>query len=226
MTEAAPATPTSSDPWTQRLAKLYSGAVHDVLRSLGHDNCVLPTNIRPLDPTRRVAGRAWTVSGRIDRTQSAHDTLVGWTTVLSKSPADHVIVCQPNNTEVALMGELSAETLQAKGVLGYVVDGGCRDTDFILDLGFPVFHTFFTPSDIVARWVPDHFEEPVTIGPVTICTGDYLIGDRDGLVVIPAGMIGDVIEKTEAVAATENQVRDAIRGGMDPVDAYLKYGKF
>ena len=209
-----------------RLALLYTGAVHDVLRGIGHDNCVLPTNIRPLDPTLKVAGPVWTVSGRIDRTKSRHETLLGWTTVLSKAPSGHVVVCQPNQQEVAMMGELSSETLKNKGVLGYVVDGGCRDTDFILRQKFPVFHSFFTPSDIVARWIPDHFGEPVTLGMVTIRTGDYILGDRDGLVVIPHQMIEEVIAKTEEVALTENQVRDAIRGGMDPVDAYLKYGKF
>ncbi len=211
---------------TARLQKLYTGAVHDVLRSIGHDNCVLPVNIRPLDPALKVAGPVWTVSGRIDRTQSRHDTLLGWTTLLSKAPAGHVVVCQPNNQEVALMGELSSETLKNKGVLGYVVDGGCRDCDFILEQRFPVFHTFFTPSDIVARWIPDHYAEPVTLGTVTIRTGDYLLGDRDGVVIIPQEMAESVITKTEEVAVTENQVREAIRGGMDPVEAYLKYGKF
>ena len=209
-----------------RLALLYTGAVHDVLRGIGHDNCVLPTDIRPLDPTLKVAGPVWTVSGRIDRTKSRHETLLGWTTVLSKAPPGHVVVCQPNHHEVAMMGELSSETLKNKGVLGYVVDGGCRDTDFILQQKFPVFHTFFTPSDIVARWIPDHFGEPVTLGTVTVRSGDYILGDRDGLVVIPHEMIEEVIAKTEEVALTENKVRDAIRGGMDPVAAYLKYGKF
>ena len=209
-----------------RLALLYTGAVHDVLRGIGHGNCVLPTDIRPLDPTLKVAGPVWTVSGRIDRTKSRHETLLGWTTVLSKAPPGHVVVCQPNHHEVAMMGELSSETLKNKGVLGYVVDGGCRDTDFILQQKFPVFHSFFTPSDIVARWIPDHFGEPVTLGTVTMRSGDYILGDRDGLVVIPHEMIEEVIARTEEVALTENKVRDAIRGGMDPVDAYLKYGKF
>ncbi len=212
--------------WTQRLAQLYSGAVHDVMRGMGHDNCVLPTHLRPLDPTLKVAGPVWTVSGRTDRTVSRHDSLLGWTTLLSKAPSGHVVVCQPHNQDVALMGELSAETLKNKGVLGYVVDGGCRDTDFILALGFPVFHTFFTPSDIVARWLPDHYELPVSIGPVTVMTGDFILGDRDGLVVIPQALAAQVIEKTEQVALTENAVRQAIRSGVDPVDAYLKYGKF
>jgi 4-hydroxy-4-methyl-2-oxoglutarate aldolase len=213
---------------TPRLLKLYASAVHDVLRGMGHDNVVLPTSIRPLDPTRKLAGPVWTCSGHLDHTKSRHETLLGWTTLLSKAPAGHVVVCQPHNHSVALMGELSAETLKNKGVLGYVVDGGCRDTDFILGLGFPVFHSFFTPSDIVARWVPDidRFGEPVVIGGVTIRTGDWLIGDRDGTVVIPQAIAEDVVTKTEEVARTENQVRNAIRGGMDPVDAYLKYGKF
>ena len=210
----------------ERLRDCYSAAVHDVLRAMGHERCVLPSAIRPLDPMLKLAGPVWTVSGHIDRTQSAHDTLLGWTTLLSKSPPGHVVVCQPHNHEVALMGELSAETLLNKGVLGYVVDGGCRDTDFILDLKFPVFHTFFTPSDIVGRWIPDRYGEPLTIGEVTISTGDFLLGDRDGVVVIPATMAEEAIAKTEAVAQTENRVRDAIRGGMDPVDAYLKFRKF
>src|SRR5579862_2921500 len=182
----------------QRLSVCYSGAIHDVLRAMGHERCVLPPSIRPLDPKRKLAGPVWTVSGHIDRTQSAHATLLGWTTLLSRAPRGNVVVCQPHNHDVALMGELSAETLKNKGVLGYVVDGGCRDTDFILDLGFPVFHAFFTPSDIVGRWIPDRYAEPVTIGEVTISAGDYLLGDRDGVVVIPAALAEETIAKTEA----------------------------
>lgn len=208
------------------LLKCYSGAIHDVLRTMGHERCVLPSSIRPLDATRKVAGPVWTVSGHIDRNQSAHDTLLGWTTLLSRAPTGHVVICQPHNHEVALMGELSAETLMNKGVLGYVVDGGCRDTDFILELGFPVFHSFFTPSDIVGRWIPDRYAEPITIGEVTIRTGDYVLGDRDGVVVVPSELAAEAVTRTEAVAQTENQVREAIRAGMDPVEAYLKYRKF
>lgn len=211
---------------TKRLEALYTGAVHDVLRGLGHASCVLPNEIRPLDPTRKIAGEVYTVSGRIDQTRDAHDTLVQWTGLLSKAPAGKVLVCQPNTHMVALMGELSAETLHHKGVRGYVVDGGCRDTEFILNIGFPVFCSFHTPADIVGRWVPDHFGEPVTIGSITIRSGDYILGDRDGVVVIPSEIAADVIGKTEDVVNTENKVRSAILQGMDPQEAYLKFGKF
>jgi regulator of RNase E activity RraA len=59
-----------------------------------------------------------------------------------------------------------------------------------------------------------------------VCTGDFLIGDRDGVVVIPGAIAEDVVRKTEEVMRTENQVRTAILGGMDPQEAYLKFGKF
>ena len=211
---------------TERLARCYTGAVHDVLRMMGRQDIVLPPEIKAIAPGSRLAGPVWTVSGHIDRTKTRHETLLGWCTLLARAPAGHVIVCQPNNHEVALMGELSAQTLQARGVLGYVVDGGSRDTDLVLEQGFPVFCSFLTPSDIVQRWIPDRYGEPVTIGNVTICNGDYLLADRDGVVIIPRAIAAEVVGKTEEVVATESDMRRALIGGMDPVEAYHRYGKF
>ncbi|MEO8675558.1 MAG: RraA family protein [Casimicrobiaceae bacterium] len=214
------------DTLTDRLARCYTGAVHDVLRMMGHENIVLPPDIKAIAPGTKLAGPVWTVSGHVDRTKTRHETLLGWCTLLAKAPAGHVVVCQPNNHDIALMGELSAQTLAARGVLGYVVDGGSRDTDLVLAQGFPVFCSFLTPSDVVARWIPDRYGEPVAIGTATIATGDYLLGDRDGVVIVPREIAEDVVTKTEEVVATESEMRGALIGGMDPVEAYNRYGKF
>jgi regulator of RNase E activity RraA len=128
--------------------------------------------------------------------------------------------------EIALMGELSARALEIKETRGYVVDGRCRDTDFILEMGFPVFCDLNTPADIVERWTHDRLGEPITIGAVTIQSGDYLIGDRDGVVIIPGDVVEEAVTNTEEVMSTESEMRDAILSGMDPEAAYLKYGKF
>lgn len=216
----------ADDALTVRLRACYSGAVHDVLRAMGFEGNVLPPSIKAIDPATRLAGPVWTVSGHIDRTKSRDETLLAWCTLLSKAPRGHVVVCQPHNHEIALMGELSAQTLKTRGVLGYVVDGGSRDTELVLAQGFPVFCAFLTPADIVERWVPDRFGEPVTIGDVTIATGDYLLGDRDGVVVIPGRVVEDVLARTEEVVATESEMRRALISGMDPVEAYRRYGKF
>ena len=209
-----------------RLRTCYTGAVHDVLRMMGHHSIVLPPEIKAIAPGTRLAGPVWTVSGHIDRTKSRHECLLGWCTLLAKAPRDHIVVCQPNNHEIALMGELSAQTLKARGVLGYVVDGGSRDTDLVLEQGFPVFCAFLTPADIVERWIPDRFGEPVTIGDVTVTTGDFLLGDRDGVVVIPRDAAAEAIARAEGVMATESEMRNALIAGMDPVDAYNRFGKF
>jgi 4-hydroxy-4-methyl-2-oxoglutarate aldolase len=211
---------------TERLSNCYSGAVHDVLRMMGVDDTVLPPDIKAIAPGTRLAGPVWTVAGHLDRTKTRDQCLLGWCTLLARAPPGHVAVCQPNNREVALMGELSAQTLAARGVLGYVVDGGSRDTDLVLAQGFPVFCAFLTPADIVERWIPDRFGEPVTIGAVTIRTGDYLLGDRDGVVIVPHDLAEEVVKRTEDVVATESEMRKALIGGMDPVAAYQKFGKF
>lgn len=227
MSREAPTRPThTAASLTERLAGCYTGAVHDVLRMMGHERIALPPSIKAIAPGTRLAGPVWTVSGHIDRTKSRHECLLGWCTLLSKAPRDHVVVCQPNNHEIALMGELSAQTLAARGVLGYVVDGGSRDTDLVLAQGFPVFCAFLTPTDIVERWVPDRFGEPITIGEVTVTTGDYLLGDRDGVVIVPRDAALAAVTRTEEVMATESEMRAALLAGMDPVAAYERYGKF
>jgi 4-hydroxy-4-methyl-2-oxoglutarate aldolase len=209
-----------------RLEKTYTGVVHDVMRAMGLRDFTLPPEIRPLAPGQVLAGVVATVSGRVDPGADPHQTLLGWTGLLSRARADTVLICQPNDSAVAHMGELSAETLKRKGVRGYVADGGCRDVEFILELGFPVWCRYLTPRDIVGYWLPDRFDQPITIGPVTIAPGDLALGDRDGMVILPAARAADIVAAAEAAIGTENLVRKAILEGVDPQQAYLQYGKF
>ncbi len=216
----------ATDPLTARLERCYSGAVHDVMRAMGHTEFVLPHGLRPLFPERRLCGPVFTVSGTVDRGADAHTTLLEWTGFLSRAPAGHVVVCQANDDRAAHMGELSAEALKLKGVRGYIVDGGCRDVDLVLATGFQVFCRYFTPADVVGYWRPAAFDVPVTLGEVTVHPGDYVLGDRDGVCVVPRAHAEAVVTAAEQAVATESEMRAAILGGMDPQQAYLKYGKF
>lgn len=214
------------DTLSDRLEKTYSGILFDVMRAMGYPNCLLPNDIRPLLLDKKIAGRIFTISGRIVEGMSEHDSLVKWCEMLSKAPPDHVLVCQPNDSTVSHMGELSSETLVYKKVRGYIVDGGVRDSEFIEKVGFPVWNRYFTPRDVVGRWAPESFNEPIVIGEVTINQGDYAFADRDGVVIIPGDIAEAVCKRAEELIATENLVRTAILKGVDPVDAYLQYGKF
>ena len=208
------------------LRTCYTSVIHDVMRAMGLRNFTLPPRLRPLNPEGVLTGPAFTIEGRIDETADPHQTLLEWTGLLSKARPGHVWVSQPHNQRVAQMGELSAETLHRKGVLGCVTDGGLRDTNFILRLGFPCWGTFHTPRDVVGCWLPTGTDVPILIDDVLIRPGDWLHGDRDGMVCIPAERLDEVIDKAVAAMNTESLVRRAILDGMDPQEAYLKHGKF
>jgi regulator of RNase E activity RraA len=210
----------------ERYAATYTGAVFDVMRAKGHRDCVLPSDIVALDRDRKMAGPVFTMRGRQAHGTDAHQTLLAWTGFLDRAPAGHVVVCEGGQADCALMGELSAETLHMRGVAGYLTDGGCRDADFIRRIGFPVFSRFLTPRDVVGAWLPESYETDITIGGIAIRSGDYLVADRDGAVIVPASLVTEVLEEVERVMNTENLVRKAILSGVSPTEAYLTYGKF
>ena len=216
----------SENDYTERLSKCYTGVVHDIMRDDGHKNFTLPSSIRPSKNKYILAGQIFTMEGIVDQTLDHHETLLAWTGFLSKAPNNKVVICQPNNHEVALMGELSAETLQLKGVRGYIVDGGARDLDFILKIDFPLWSSFYTPRDVVGFWKPTDFEKTIKIGDTVINNNDYVLADIDGVLIIPQNNIEDILNRSEKLINTENLVRKSIKEGMDPQEAYLKYSAF
>jgi regulator of RNase E activity RraA len=211
---------------SERFAACYTGVVHDVMRAMGLRDFTLPSELRPILPERALAGPAYTIEGKAVVGADAHETLLAWTGLLSQAPEGSIWVSQPNDRVVAHMGELSAETLKNKGVRGCVTDGFVRDANFLMAMGFQTWCRGFTPRDIVGHWLPVATNAPIAIGDVVIEPGDYLIGDRDGLLRVPKALAEDVVGKAEAAIATESLVRKAILAGVDPQQAYLKYGKF
>ncbi len=211
---------------TARLDACYSGAIYDVMRARGLPDCILPREIQAVDPDTRVAGQVFTLRGIAIDPAEERDNLLDWVRFLEAAPPGHVVLCQPQNDRLALMGELSAETLKHRGVRGYIVDGGCRDLGFIRRIGFPCFHRFRTPRDIVGAWRPEALGAPISIGGVLIRTGDWVLADIDGVVIVPDAIAEDVVAEVETVMSTEDKVRAAILQGTSPVEAYLRHGKF
>lgn len=211
---------------TERLEQCYTGVVHDVMRAMGLRDFTLPAELRPILPDQAMAGPAFTILGKVDPHADPHETLLAWTGLLSKAPAGSIWVSQPNDRVVAHMGELSAETLKNKGVRGCVADGFVRDVNFLLALGFQTWCRGYTPRDIVGYWLPAASNVDVRIGDVVIAPGDYLVGDRDGLVRVPASRVEEVVAACEQAIGTESLIRKAILEGIDPQQAYLQYGKF
>jgi 4-hydroxy-4-methyl-2-oxoglutarate aldolase len=111
-------------------------------------------------------------------------------------------------------------------VLGCVADGYIRDTNFLLALEFQTWSRGHTPRDIVGHWLPKAVDEEIRIGDVVIAPGDYLLGDRDGMVRLPRARAEEIVAAADTAIQTENKVRTAILSGVDPQEAYLRFGKF
>ena len=210
----------------ERFAAIYTAALADILDAHGYRDQTLPPSIRSLEPGMRLAGQAYTVKGKAAQTADYDAALRKVLTMLGDVPASQVAVYACEQDVSAHLGELSVTSLKARGVVGCVLDGGCRDVRFILDEGFPVFSRYVTPEDSTWRWELEATQVPVTIGRVKIEPGDWVIADDDGVVVVPQAIAGEVLAEGEEKAATESEIRAAVRNGMPPLEAYEQFGTF
>jgi 4-hydroxy-4-methyl-2-oxoglutarate aldolase len=210
----------------ERLAAIYTGVLADVLDVRGLRRQTLPPEIRPLAPGMRFAGQAFTIEGGPVEIEDHDAALRRVLRMLGEIPPGEVAVYACSHHESAHLGELSVTSLKARGVAGAVVDGGCRDVRFILEEGFPVFTRFVTPEDSTWRWQLRATQLPIVIGRVQIDPGDWIVGDDDGVVVVPSAVAEEVLDEAESKAATETEVRAAVRQGVLPLEAYERYGAF
>jgi regulator of RNase E activity RraA len=211
---------------SDRLQQIPSSILYDVIRGMGAGPRVLHRDIRAIEPSMRCAGPVFTIRGCPDPSLTPDESLLAWVECLSAIPPGAVAVCQPQDDTRALMGELSAECLRIKGVKGYIVDGGCRDAEGVVAQGFPVFCRFFTPIDIVGAWRFEALGEPIVIRDVPVRPDDHVVADRDGIVLVPSTNMDDILAAAEAKMSDESAMARAIRDGMDPKQAYLKYRVF
>ncbi len=223
---AKPAGKVSTADLCIRYARIYTAAITDVLDKRGYYNQTLPHDIVPLAPDTRLSGVAFPASGKQSRNTDTEAAVRAFLTLLGVVPRDAVLVIQANDHVAAHFGELSAVAMKARGVRGVVVDGATRDAAYILRERFPLFCRYRTPQDSLPRWRAVEWGRPVTIGEVRVSPGDIVVGDLDGVAVVPSEIALDVLLECEALLDAENQVRDAVRKGMAPLAAYEKFGVF
>ncbi|MBX0297275.1 RraA family protein [Haloarcula nitratireducens] len=209
-----------------RYEQLYPGAVVDVLDDRGLADQTLSPDIAPLRDGTTAAGIAYPVEGRPNRSVDPDENMRNILRMLGDAPEHAVLAYQTNDDRAAHLGELSVVSLKARGARGAVVDGGVRDVAYVLEEEFPVFSRYRTPADAVPRWEILDWGSEAVVGGVEVAAGDVIVGDVDGVVVVPESVRVSVLEDAEDLADTENEVREAVRDGTAPIDAYDEYGVF
>jgi regulator of RNase E activity RraA len=121
-------------------------------------------------------------------------------------------------------GELLSTASRARGARGAVIGGLVRDVQSILKLEFPVFATGIKPVDSKGRGIVIDYNVPIECGGVPVNPGDLIVGDCDGVIVVPSELVSQVIATATDKATRENHSRTELLAGAYLADVYRKYG--
>jgi regulator of RNase E activity RraA len=214
---------TEADLRATVLEKLYTPVIGDVLDTLGRRHQFLPPQIRGITPQMKLVGRAVPVL-LVDVFGPQRAPFGRLTEALDSLVEGEVYLARNGRTECAAWGEILTATAKARGAVGAVIDGYHRDTPRVLEQDWPVFSRGSFAQDAGVRSSVIDYRVPVEIEGVLVNPGDLIVGDVDGVVVIPGELEAEVLERALAKAAAENVVRQAIEGGMSSTEAFATYG--
>lgn len=210
-----------------RFQSVDASNVADVLDNMGHFHQGLHSDFSCSLPSGRLAGWAYTIRGQMTPYPLGGDP--------EKMKAcqgigtGEVSVWSGDGEGICYFGELIAIGMKERGSVGALVDGGIRDTRWINEQRFPVFARYRTPVQSIGRWKVNAHQEPVRVRGATsrfvdVNPGDFIIGDEDGVMVIPAPIVSEVLEESDRLTKTEVMIRKELSGGLSLADALKKYG--
>ena len=214
--------------------ELFPALVGDILDTHGYLHQFLPPQIKPIDPSMVIIGRAMPVL-EADVPSADAPPVAGQSPAMSKPfgwmfealddlKEDEVYICSGSSWTFALWGGLMSTRAKVLKAAGAVVDGYSRDTPEILKLGFPVASAGGYAQDQGPRGKVLAWRVPITFGDVLVRPGDIVFGDRDGVIVVPKAVEVAVFTGALEKARGERKVLEALQQGMSTVDAFKKFG--
>lgn len=215
-----------------RLAALDSGQVADVLLEAGFPHQVLHSDLGRRAGGSRFAGLAACVAGAATPPVADRAPPKPPFAIDDGAEPDTVLLLATGGfTAGALVGGFVARTLMAAGCRALVTDGAVRDVDEIDGLGFPVVARCVTSGNGYRQWMPVARGEAIELpgqhgGPVAVAPGDLVLGDADGVVVVPAHLASKVVPWAEELAAVEKKIGEALRAGFTRSEAFRLHPRF
>jgi 4-hydroxy-4-methyl-2-oxoglutarate aldolase len=193
----------------EQVGSIPAATLHEAMGKTG----ALPPAIKPLSQDMKLSGPAVTV-----RTMPG-DNLLLHRALAAASPGDILVVDVSGHYEAGYWGEIMTVSALQRGVGGLVIDGCVRDAEAIEALAFPVFCRGLCIQG-TTKYGQGYLNQAIVIGHTTIRPGDIMVGDRDGLVVVPKERLGSVIEAARAREEKEKATMAELRKGRTTLDIY------
>jgi len=205
--------------------RLYTAVLSDVLDELGFRRQAFPPSIRPLDDERTLVGFARTgVYREVYHTKADENPYELEIRLIDDlRPCDVVVLGCGGSQRIAPWGELLTTASLARGASGCVTDGYVRDIRAIRKLGFPVYHGGIAPLDSRGRGKVAEIDVPIQCAGVDVMPGDLVVGDADGIVVIPQAVETIALERALGKVEGEDRTREALLGGAKLSDVFAEY---
>jgi 4-hydroxy-4-methyl-2-oxoglutarate aldolase len=205
--------------------RLTSAILSDSLDEVGLRNQVLETRLAPLVPGSRIFGRAWTVRfepSTDDNLADPYGAAIDYISAIRRGEV--AVVATADSNESAFWGELFSAAAIGAGAVGIITDGNLRDSPKIAALGFAAFSRSRRPLDYRMRMGVATTGEHVELGGVRCRTGDLVLADDDGVVVIPAEREQEVLERARARVASETTVLAELLAGESLRTVWDRHG--
>ncbi len=205
---------------------LYTAVLSDVLDELGYRDQAMPAHIRPLDDEIPMVGRARTGAYREVYTVVPGDNPYALEIALvdDLKPGEIAVLGCGGSTRIAPWGELLSTAARARGAAGCLTDGFVRDIRPIRRMKFPVFHGGIAPLDSKGRGKVAEIDVPIHVAGVAVAPGDLVVGDADGVVVVPRAVEATALEKAFAKVRGENDTRQELERGAKLADVFARHG--
>jgi 4-hydroxy-4-methyl-2-oxoglutarate aldolase len=188
------------------IIKRASGFAASILADVAGRRGTLDGRIQPLSPSMRLAGPAFTIEVR------AGDNLMIHAAMTLAKPGDILVIDGKADRTCALMGSIMINACRKLALGGVVIDGAIRDTEELLELGFPVYAICANPNG-PTKFVPGRMNWPISCGGIAIRPGDLLVGDADGVVVVEREKAGTLLDEAAKKVADERaRIADIVAG--------------
>jgi len=190
-----------------KLSNYSAATIHEALNKTG----AMDSDIKPIKNSMKLCGRAVTVSCYPKDNLSLHKAIE------VSNPGDVIVATMQGFSESGPWGEITSFASKYKGIRGLVIDGSVRDTEEIINLEFPVFSRGSCVKGTLKSNI-DVINQPIICAGALVRPGDIVVGNRDGVVVIPSDKAEFVLKNAKKIVEKENQIKEEIKNGKSTLD--------